>query len=60
MGIDVRTYTQKGQDIVRSSCVGWYVSVCQGADFRLENSDKNKKTDVIQYINGVFRWQIKE
>lgn len=39
MGIDVRSYAQKGQDIIRSSCVGCGVcsAVCPRGVLRLEN-----------------------
>jgi ferredoxin len=39
MGIDVRWYAQRGQDIVRSSCVGCGVcsSVCPRGVLNLEN-----------------------
>ena len=39
MGIDVRSYAQKGQDIVRASCVGCGVcaAVCPRGVLRLEN-----------------------
>ena len=39
MGIDVRWYAQRGQDIVRSSCVGCGVcsAVCPRGVLRLEN-----------------------
>ena len=41
MGIDVRSYAQKGQDIVRSSCVGCGIcsAVCPRGVLRLENAD---------------------
>jgi len=40
MGIDVRSYAQKGQDIVRSSCVGCGIcsAVCPRGVLRLENA----------------------
>ncbi len=46
MGIDVRSYAQKGQDIVRSSCVGCGIcsAVCPRGVLRLENSDLDIKT----------------
>jgi len=39
MGIDVRAYAQKGQDIVRASCVGCCIcaAVCPRGVLRLEN-----------------------
>ena len=49
MGIDVRSYAQKGQDIVRSSCVGCGIcsAVCPRGVLKLENSDFdiNERTD---------------
>ena len=43
MGIDVRAYAQKGQNIVRSSCVGCGIcsAVCPRGVLKLEN-DKVK------------------
>lgn len=43
MGIDVRSYAQKGQNIVRSSCVGCGVcsSVCPRGVLNLENRDED-------------------
>jgi ferredoxin len=46
MGIDVRAYAQKGQDIVRASCVGCGIcaAVCPRGVLRLENSASDIKT----------------
>jgi ferredoxin-type protein NapH len=43
MGIDVRSYAQKGQNIIRSSCVGCGVcsSVCPRGVLNLENKDED-------------------
>jgi polyferredoxin len=40
MGIDVRSYAQRGQDIVRSSCVGCGIcsAVCPRGVLKLENA----------------------
>jgi len=55
MGIDVRSYAQRGQDIVRSSCVGCGVcsAVCPRGVLRLENasSDIAERTDVLRTIH---------
>lgn len=49
MGIDVRSYAQKGQDIIRASCVGCGVcaAVCPRGVLRLENgsTDINQRAD---------------
>lgn len=49
MGIDVRSYAQKGQNIVRASCVGCGIcaAVCPRGVLRLENGsvDINSRTD---------------
>ncbi|NNE27878.1 MAG: 4Fe-4S binding protein [Saprospiraceae bacterium] len=49
MGIDVRSYAQKGQNIVRASCVGCGIcaAVCPRGVLRLENGSKDifEKTD---------------
>jgi ferredoxin len=39
MGIDVRAYAQRGQDVVRASCVGCGIcaAVCPRGVLRLEN-----------------------
>ena len=41
MGIDVKAYAQKGQNIVRSSCVGCGVcsAVCPRGVLKLENGE---------------------
>ena len=55
MGIDVRSYAQKGQDIVRSSCVGCGVcsAVCPRGVLRLENAsgDVDQRTDQLRTIH---------
>ncbi|MEM8888553.1 MAG: 4Fe-4S dicluster domain-containing protein, partial [Bacteroidota bacterium] len=54
MGIDVRSYAQKGQDIVRASCVGCGIcaAVCPRGVLRLENgsSDIAERTDELRAI----------
>ena len=44
MGIDVRGYAQRGENIVRSSCVGCGVcsAVCPRGVLKLENGDSYK------------------
>ena len=55
MGIDVRSYAQKGQDIVRASCVGCGIcaAVCPRGVLRLENSasDIKTRTDELRAIH---------
>ena len=55
MGIDVRSYAQKGQDIVRSSCVGCGVcsAVCPRGVLKLENgsSDISERTSQLRTIH---------
>ncbi len=54
MGIDVRSYAQKGQNIVRASCVGCGIcaAVCPRGVLRLENGsiDLYEKTDDLHNI----------
>ena len=50
MGIDVRAYAQKGQNIVRASCVGCGVcsAVCPRGVLKLENGpDNTKRTEFL-------------
>ena len=55
MGIDVRSYAQKGQDIVRSSCVGCGVcsAVCPRGVLRLENAsgDIGTRTEDLRTVH---------
>ncbi|MEL6986750.1 MAG: 4Fe-4S dicluster domain-containing protein [Bacteroidota bacterium] len=55
MGIDVRSYAQRGQNIVRASCVGCGIcaAVCPRGVLKLENGSKdiNTKTDAIRAIH---------
>jgi polyferredoxin len=45
MGIDVRSYAQKGENIIRASCVGCGVcaAVCPRGVLKLENSDADNR-----------------
>lgn len=65
MGIDVRTYAQKGENIVRSSCVGCGIcaAVCPRGVLKLENGPlKNRinsneillgnDVDLMKYVNN--------
>lgn len=54
MGIDVRSYAQKGQNIVRSSCVGCGVcsSVCPRGVLKLENGPSEGRVDDNPIIIG--------
>jgi polyferredoxin len=47
MGIDVRSYAQKGQNIVRASCVGCGIcaSVCPRGVLKLENGKEEGRID---------------
>ena len=54
MGIDVRSYAQKGQDVVRASCVGCGVcaAVCPRGVLRLENGDNiSERTTELKTIH---------
>ena len=55
MGIDVRSYAQKGQDVVRASCVGCGIcaAVCPRGVLRLENGtvDLNNRTEDLRVIH---------
>ena len=55
MGIDVRSYAQKGQNIVRASCVGCGIcaAVCPRGVLKLENgsSDIYERTDQMKTIH---------
>lgn len=58
MGIDVRSYAQRGEDIVRASCVGCGVcsSVCPRGVLKLENGstavtiDHSKKDETVNIV----------
>lgn len=47
MGIDVRSYAQKGQNIVRASCVGCGIcaSVCPRGVLKLENGEEKDRVN---------------
>ncbi|NND05675.1 MAG: 4Fe-4S binding protein [Saprospiraceae bacterium] len=55
MGIDVRSYAQKGQNIVRASCVGCGIcaAVCPRGVLRLENgsADINMRTEALKAVH---------
>ncbi len=55
MGIDVRSYAQKGQDVVRASCVGCGIcaAVCPRGVLRLENSamDVDTRTEDLRTLH---------
>lgn len=53
MGIDVRSYAQKGQDIVRASCVGCGIcsAVCPRGVLKLENISDDINTRASQQRN---------
>jgi ferredoxin-type protein NapH len=57
MGIDVRSYAQKGQNIVRSSCVGCGVcsSVCPRGVLKLENGPTENRVAEFPEILGLTK-----
>jgi ferredoxin len=54
MGIDVRAYAQKGENIVRSSCVGCGIcaSVCPRGVLKLENDDLDGRINSEEVLLG--------
>jgi ferredoxin len=54
MGIDVRWYAQRGQNIVRSSCVGCGVcsAVCPRGVLKLENGKEEGRINDMPIIIG--------
>ena len=54
MGIDVRSYAQRGQNIVRSSCVGCGIctAVCPRGVLKLENGPVSHRSDTPMYPLG--------
>jgi ferredoxin len=54
MGIDVRWYAQRGQNIVRSSCVGCGVcsAVCPRGVLKLENGEEEGRLNEMPIIIG--------
>jgi ferredoxin len=54
MGIDVRAYAQRGQNVVRASCVGCGIcaAVCPRGVLKLENgaTDLSARTDETRTI----------
>ena len=68
MGIDVRSYAQRGEDIVRASCVGCGVcsSVCPRGVLKLENGtssmavDHSKKDETVNIVQVISAEESKE
>ena len=54
MGIDVRAYAQKGENIVRSSCVGCGVcsAVCPRGVLKLENDSMDGRINPTEILLG--------
>jgi MinD superfamily P-loop ATPase len=56
MGIDVRWYAQRNQNIVRASCVGCGIcsAVCPRGVLKLENGPLTSKRNDIQFTTRSF------
>lgn len=54
MGIDVRAYAQRGENIVRSSCVGCGIcsAVCPRGVLKLENDSLENRINSENYPLG--------
>ena len=54
MGIDVRAYAQKGENIVRASCVGCGIcsAVCPRGVLKLENASTEKRINSREVLLG--------
>ena len=54
MGIDVRAYAQRGENIIRSSCVGCGIcaAVCPRGVLKLENSKLENRISSKDYPLG--------
>jgi ferredoxin len=54
MGIDVRSYAQKGENIVRSSCVGCGIcaAVCPRGVLKLENGSESGRINSNEILLG--------
>jgi len=54
MGIDVRAYAQKGENIVRSSCVGCGIcaAVCPRGVLKLENGSEKGRINSSDILLG--------
>jgi len=54
MGIDVRAYAQKGENIVRSSCVGCGIcsAVCPRGVLKLENDTMKGRINPTEILLG--------
>ena len=54
MGIDVRAYAQKGENIIRSSCVGCGIcaAVCPRGVLKLENDKLDGRINANEILLG--------